>query len=316
MITILKAPSMHLVPAKKNARRTHGLIPWAGLLVMLALPLLAATPNASPQTRYKNDGPTLVTGDDSLSHQEVEREEGTARALTPPSVDLGMRLFRRTLNFNQDVLGNVPSYELPTAFSITTGFAWFPLSDMTDKFGGRIGIAGDFHYAPGISSTMGNMEEIGTDAWGMQAGIRFDFVSGENSIALGMGFGRDDFAVQDGSLDAVPGVSYEFFALDLQGRLHLANPVSMIADVGYQHLFSLGEIGSHRYFPQATGRGMYASLGFSFELLRSLEVSATFDYQRYFLAMNPEVGDRYIAGGALDERMGGNVSLSYHFHAE
>jgi hypothetical protein len=330
MIRIIKADDMRFVDSSKktttrSVRRvgtleTSRLGLSMALLLCLAPVLIAMTPPPEPSVaavmEASNDGPTVITGDDRATHHEVAEEEAAGQPVNPPTVDVGMRLFRRTLTFNQDVLGNVPSYELPTAFSLTTGFAWFPISDMTTQVGGRLGIVGDFHYAPGISSTMGNMEEIGTDAWGMQVGVRFDFVSGKHLVAVGMGFGRDDFTVQDKSLNAVPGVSYEFFGIDVSGRVHLANPVTMIAKVGYQHLMSLGEIGSHRYFPHATGRGLNGSLGFSFELVRSLEVAATFDYHRYFLTMNPEVGDTYIAGGALDQRMGGNVSLSYHFEAE
>jgi hypothetical protein len=330
MIRIIKADGMRFVDSSQNkttrslgrvvTQKTSNLRLSLSLLVFMAPILIAMTPEPEPTVAAvmdtSSDGPTVITGDDRATHEEVALEAAAGRAINPPTIDVGMRLFRRTLTFNQDVLGNVPSYELPTGFSLTTGFAWFPISEMTTQVGGRIGLVGDFHYAPAINSTMGNMEEIGTDAWGMQVGVRFDFVSGKHLVALGMGFGRDDFTVQDTSLNAVPGVSYEFFGIDMSARVHLAHPVTMLAQVGYQHLMSLGQIGSHRYFPHATGRGLNASLGFSFELVPSLEVTATFDYHRYFLTMNPEVGDPYIAGGALDERMGGNVSLSYHFEAE
>lgn len=283
-------------------------------LACIVMTGLALAPLSAPHAGPHDDGPTLITGDDEQTHRDIG--DRTETKITPPSLSLGMRLFRRTLTFNQDVLLNLPSYEMPTAFSLHADFSWFPLSDMAESVGGRLGLAGSVHFAPGITSSTGAHGDLSTQAWGMKSGVRFDWTWGKSSIATGLSFGRDDFWLDDGQLNLVPGVSYEFLEASWAGTLHLAEPVSAFMEVGYQHLLSLGEIGSYRYFPNATGAGLRASLGVAFEVVESLEIRVAFDYQRYFLSMEPQPGDAFIAGGALDERMAGTLSVAYHFHAE
>jgi len=286
-----------------------------GATLALALVLMVAFTGTSYAERDQ-DGPTVITGDDRPVHEETERKASAGPAVNPPSLSLGLRLFKRTLSFSQDVLGNLPSYELPTAFSMNAGFSWFPISDMTQSVGGRLGLVGDFNYAPGVVSATEAVEEISTEAWGMRAGVRFDWISGGHSVSAGLGFGRDDFNIEDTTLKVVPGVSYEYLEFQLSGRISLIGPVNAVMDLGYQHLLSLGEIGSHVYFPNATGRGFSVVAGLCFEVVSSLEVRTTFEYQRYGLKMNSEKGASFVAGGALDERMGGMLSLAYHFNGE
>ena len=41
------------------------------------------------------------------------------------------------------------------------------------------------------------------------------------------------------------------------------------------------------------------------------ELRLQLEYTRYYYTMNPEVGDPYVAGGALDEFFGSQITVSY-----
>jgi hypothetical protein len=52
-------------------------------------------------------------------------------------------------------------------------------------------------------------------------------------------------------------------------------------------------------------------LGAMVRPVRFLEIRATWDYQRHWFSMNPEVGDPYIAGGALDDSRGFSIYAAF-----
>jgi len=50
-----------------------------------------------------------------------------------------------------------------------------------------------------------------------------------------------------------------------------------------------------------------------YELDAGLEIRLGFDVRRYFFSMNPEVGDPFIAGGALDQYLGYTLGIAYRY---
>ena len=64
------------------------------------------------------------------------------------------------------------------------------------------------------------------------------------------------------------------------------------------------------WFPRATGAGLDAGAMLTFHAKPWLELYARVDLRRYFFAMNPEVGDPWIAGGATDQYVGGALGIA------
>jgi hypothetical protein len=56
--------------------------------------------------------------------------------------------------------------------------------------------------------------------------------------------------------------------------------------------------------------GLDTSAGFTFALQRALELRLTGEYSRLWSTLNPEPGDPFIAGGALDFSWGATLAAT------
>ena len=78
-------------------------------------------------------------------------------------------------------------------------------------------------------------------------------------------------------------------------------------------MFSSGEIISAAYFPNGSNLGLDGSLGVGVALLKSLQIRAAFDFNRYGLTFKTEPTDAFVAQGAVDQYVGGTVSLRFQY---
>jgi hypothetical protein len=110
----------------------------------------------------------------------------------------------------------------------------------------------------------------------------------------------------------VPAADYRQLRAGVGTRFPVSSTMSLMAGADYLHLLSIGEL-REGYFPQATGHGGYGYAGAAYALgwTRGLEARITVDLRRYVFAMNPEVGDTHVAGGAVDQYVGVNLGFGY-----
>ena len=90
-------------------------------------------------------------------------------------------------------------------------------------------------------------------------------------------------------------------------RVKIIDRLALTLEGGYRIVVSSVQ----SLFPHVAAGGFDASIGAAVPLGIGFELRATFDYQHYFFAMNPNPGDRYILGGALDQYIGGTLSLAF-----
>jgi hypothetical protein len=95
-------------------------------------------------------------------------------------------------------------------------------------------------------------------------------------------------------------VDYRLWLFELGARLPLGS-LALLAAADYLDVTSTGEIGSAARFPRLSVGGVEGKLGMALSLFSPWEARIIFDYRRYFYSFNPQPGDPYIAGGALDE---------------
>jgi hypothetical protein len=86
----------------------------------------------------------------------------------------------------------------------------------------------------------------------------------------------------------------------------------VIGGASYLHILAMGEL-REAYFRRSTGHGGEGSAGVAFRLsfLEGLEARITADLRRYVFAMNSQPGDEHVAGGAVDQYIGINLSFGY-----
>jgi hypothetical protein len=118
-------------------------------------------------------------------------------------------------------------------------------------------------------------------------------------------FSGDDPIVSD-----VPGVHYKY----VRGGADLRVPfdkAALIAGAGYMYILSAGQFSEK--FPHATIGGVDAKVGGSYGITPMLELRATATYTRIFSTLNPVPGDYWVAGGALDQYVVGDVAIAALF---
>jgi hypothetical protein len=93
------------------------------------------------------------------------------------------------------------------------------------------------------------------------------------------------------------------------GELLLVWRLSMLLGAGYLHVTSAGEI--YDQFRDEHVAGFDGNLGFAIALGYGAEVRLMGRYTRYFASFDPELGDRHVAGGALDQLLQVGLGVRY-----
>jgi hypothetical protein len=87
--------------------------------------------------------------------------------------------------------------------------------------------------------------------------------------------------------------------------------LSVYAAASYLGVLSTGPLGT--YFTRARVGGVEGRAGAAYTLARGVELSLEASYTRFFYSLNPQPGDAYVAGGALDQLLRGSLGVAYLF---
>jgi hypothetical protein len=109
----------------------------------------------------------------------------------------------------------------------------------------------------------------------------------------------------------IPNVRYGAIRAGLTGAVEIIKPLSVELGLAYQGVLSSGEIGSATYFQHAQVGGADFTLSVAYRIIPNLEARLTAEYQRYWFTLNPNPGDPWIAGGALDEYKSVRVTVAW-----
>jgi len=85
------------------------------------------------------------------------------------------------------------------------------------------------------------------------------------------------------------------------------------ARLAYLAVTDAGEIGEDDWFPRLSVAGIEATLEAGYVLPDGLSLRLGVDLRRYFYSLNPEPGDAWIAGGALDQYVAGQLGAVWAF---
>jgi len=181
-----------------------------------------------------------------------------------------------------------------------------------------LGVYGDFGQSLYQQSAVAGGGPILSATWSsFDAGLRWRMRFAERrhitpSVGVAFAYGRTAFTFDDGGqlLGGTPSADYRYLRPALDARVAFG-PVIVRADAGYRAVLSAGYVGSH--FPRADIGGVDVSVGLTVKLPKRLELGLSGQYQRYFYDMNSQPGDPFVAGGALDEFVTGELALAYVF---
>jgi hypothetical protein len=109
----------------------------------------------------------------------------------------------------------------------------------------------------------------------------------------------------------IPSVRYRYLRGGASTTFPVAGGMSVGIRAGYRYVMSAGEIEQDEFFPRLSVGGVDGALWLAYDLGAHWQVYLGADIERYFYSMNPEPGDPLVAGGAIDQFIGGRFGLAY-----
>ncbi|MBO6936651.1 MAG: hypothetical protein JJ863_16885 [Deltaproteobacteria bacterium] len=242
----------------------------------------------------------------------------------PVAIDIGVygRVFHRELSYNDDLYGLLRGYTLQLGPAIELAGRWYPGAHFTDGFGAHIGIEASYERAFGIDSVPADPDDdrvFPTRSQEWLVGLRGRFPYERHYFSLGLGYGSHLFVIEPsgpavagrGNLPEIPRTEYDFLRIHAEAMLAVAGGFHVTVGGGYRVVFSAGGIEDEVWFPDASVGGVEADIVLGYQLDNGLVIRLGFDWRRYFYSMNVGLTSPWIAGGALDQYLGGSLGIAY-----
>lgn len=282
-----------------------------------AVPALVA--RAARTDDHDDDDTDDDTGDATRRGGE---DADAPRRFVALDVAAGARFFWRRYRYNDDLFGRLRGYDLDdgVAFHLTSRF--YPGAFATNGWGAHVGLELEYDVSRLDSATAGRV--FPTTSTGLLVGGLFRYPFGEKHQAdFGAGWvlRRFDFDPAGPSVGGgrqnqtdVPSAGYGGVRIAAGTRLHVVAGLFFGARAALRVLYSLGGIESETWFPFATGQGFDASATLDYELPKGFVIRAGFEYQRYWMTLNPDPDSaRWIAGGAVDQYFFYDLRLAWRY---
>lgn len=262
--------------------------------------------------------------------EEPKKEEPSGGTLTTslggdakPSPHAAVRLGVGVGGFNRSFswAGN-PSPSLATAnqpFSgdISVDASWYPGAHFTSNFLGNLGAYFSGDFGVGMVSRV-QESRFAHSASRLRFGALVRLPIGDRFAPYAhIGYARQELttslnAVNDGSARPnIPDVLFNGFRVGVGLRLRIVGTVELDALGGFQTVAGKGELGSARYFPQATAFAIDAGGGVSFGLAQSLRLRMGAEWQRYFITLNAADDSTFFARTAADQYITATARLEW-----
>jgi hypothetical protein len=251
----------------------------------------------------------------------------------PAAVDIEVdfRIVRRTLKYNDvlpnDPRGNIRDYTLGAGPGVAIKFQYFPGAHFTDGVGAQFGIDFEWDRLFDFDSKNEDGESFPTESQQFLIGLRWRYPTGrwEPFVVVDYGVHNFRFGVSgpppapplppDDNTAGVPSVTYEFVRIGGGFRVVLGKKDMFVlgSNIALRAVFDVGGIGSSAWFPNAKANGMDVGFLFGIALPKGFEIRLSGDYRRYWFDLNPSLDAPYVAGGALDQYLGGSLGLAWRW---
>lgn len=271
-------------------------------LLAAALVMTAPIAQAAPPDAYTE-----------LGRREAERiASGRSLVAVSASVDIGSRHFE----YSDSVGGGYAPYTQPVAPMLSFGVEAYPAAASGIPVLRDLGLRGRVSRGFGFDSNtpQGAVLETSWTRFGGELRERL-IAPGPHRLEVGLLVGMDAnyFGIEadrpvPALLPAARTVALRFGA---DGELLLAWRLSMLLGAAYLHVTSAGEI--YDQFRDDHLAGFDGNLGFSIALGYGVDLRLIGRYTRYFASFDPELGDRRVAGGALDQLLQVGLGARYAY---
>lgn len=296
----------------------------------------------------KSDG-AGKSGSDEASSAPTGADETVARSAPAPEggdtgprameLSIGMGGYSRNLSFNQDIQHKLRQYSLGLGPVLDLHGIVYPAAFSTGTFVANIGVEGHIQQGFGVNSTTPDGSTFNTTVHDYYGGGRLRFVvGGVHEIAVMAGGGEQAFAFVNGTDSAgmpvghladIPDTVYRYGRIGVDARFQVAPGVTLGVNGGYRYIFNRGgqisegaetpyDPNAPHFFPFLSVGGVDFNGSLAYMVTPSLELRVAVGIKRYFFNMNSTPADQTdptvkVAGGAVDQYVGGTVGLAYVF---
>jgi hypothetical protein len=285
-------------------------------------------PVEAPEEKSKpTEAPLVVSAEPSrgeptpVPEPEPSRPRTTARQIPFIAIEGGVDLLNRNFNYVQPVT-NLRRYGLPFFPLAMAKVELYPLALSRQDVLGGIGLEGSFSFAPWLRSRReGTTDDVyPTSTMRIDAGLSWRIMPVQSlnfSLIPLVGIRLHSFTVAPNAgtrLDLLPNLSYLGLRAGLGFEVGLADDVLwLFGRFAVVPVFSSGEIISAAFFPNGSNLGLDGALGAGVAVFKNLQIRAAFDFTRYALTFKTEPTDAFVAQGAVDQYIGGTVTLRFQF---
>jgi hypothetical protein len=263
---------------------------------------------------------------DSASASVDTNDLSGGKGLSPLDVTAGLRPLHRTFEFH-DAPYPMLKYELPLGPSLFIDLNWYPGSHFAEGPAEWFGITGGFEKGFAVKSIYGEgtatPQTLKTNMQAFYVGGRFRFPIGTHEVGAAATYGQHQFDLDgdDGPCSPptilepcpkIPDVKYSYVKVGLDATLRFGD-FMVGARVGKRFVSSTGKLQTV-WFPHVKTQSLEAGLTLGYRLARMLDLVAGVDWLRYGFDFNPVPSGRrsYVAGGAIDEYLSGNIGFRFH----
>jgi hypothetical protein len=238
-------------------------------------------------------------------------EVNTAIVIANLAFELGGRRF----DYKDQLSPNTSSYSVLGVPMPSVGIEIYPAGGTTIPFVRDLGLTMSFAHAFGISSTTDDGTAVDTGWTHLAGGLRARFRPGSvKGPMIGVNGGIDylqfNFDTQAAIKGSVPSVTYASLRGGVDARIPFWR-MALLLDFGYDGALSAGDV--YTRFRGSSVGGIDLGVGLSLALGAGFELRLRSHYTRYFYKFHPNVGDPYVAGGALDEFLGFGLGVAYAY---
>ena len=278
---------------------------------------LRRQPAPVPRSAARQRTPVAATFNDTSSATSRvqgdfpdQTDGGGNRSRSPLMVAIGVGLQTRDFSYTDDAFQTLRPYELGGAPALSGDLRWYPAGHFTGGFLRHLGVDGRLRYLVGVQSEDSDGNAFDTSSFDAFGGLRGRVPLGSHELGIGVGVGHHNFDIEvpeDGP--ALPGVGYTYLRFGADSRFALPASLHLYVGAAWRQVLSSGDLGSDEWFPNATQGGIDANLQLGWAFLGGLELRLGAEYTRYFFSLNPELGDTFVAGGALDQYISGTFDV-------
>jgi hypothetical protein len=220
-------------------------------------------------------------------------------------VDAGLDVGSRKFSYSDPLVGPLRSYVAPGVIGYAFAGELYPGASTGTAFVKDIGIVGRYAGSfPFSSQTRDGSQEASGSFTRSAFGVRGRILAGPKTsgpyIGLEGTYGTWAFVFEGSSpiVAEVPSVTYKYLRGAIDARFPFG-AFSLKPALGGMYVLSAGEFTDR--FPHSSIFGVDVGLTAAYTFLPWLEAKADASYTRIFSTANPQAGDAYVAGGALDE---------------